>query len=72
MQLVLITRDVTSGVHSSRVWLRCACILACVGLVGFKLLRFEVRMMNAVWWTSPGTCSDHASHSRSMFLKDGV
>ena len=22
-------------------------------------------MMSAVWRTSPGTCSDHASHSRS-------
>ena len=29
-------------------------------------------MMNAVWRTSPGTCSDHASHSRSKFLKDVV
>ena len=52
MQLVLITRDVNVGVHSSHVWLWCACIiaciLACVGLVGFK---FEVRMMNAVWKT---------------------
>ena len=44
MQLVLITRDVNIRVHSSRVWLRCACILACVGLVGFKL--FEIRGKN--------------------------
>ena len=29
-----------SGVHSSHVWLWCACILACVGVVGFKL--FEI------------------------------
>ena len=67
MQLVLITRDVKSGVHSShaRLAMVCACIHVCVGLVGFK---FEVRMMNAVWRTPPGTCCDRASHSRSKFL----
>ena len=29
-------------------------------------------MMNAVWRSPPGTCCDHASHSRSKFVKDGA
>ena len=64
----------TSGVlHSSRGWLWCACILACVGVgvLQTSSLRFEVRMMNAVWRTPPGTCCDHASHSRSKFQSEG-
>ena len=74
MQLVLITRDVNvRSTFFARLAMVCVYFRVYSCVVGLIVgVKFEVRMMNAVWRTPPGTCCDLASHSHSKCLKDSV